>query len=94
MKKLYKFHWDCGRQGDLEGVFIATEKKVSESIGKNAYFGEALGKHSEVYGFLEVGDFSVLSDDQTLIEKLLSISNFQGGTINGWNPLCYIDEEE
>ena len=42
-KKLYKFHWDCGRQGDLEGMFIADEQAVADAIGKEAQFGEALG---------------------------------------------------
>lgn len=53
MKRLYKFYWDCGRQGDVEGLFFADEETVNKSIGSQVYFGEILGKHSEVYGTLE-----------------------------------------
>lgn len=27
MKKLYSFYWDCGRMGNLEGLFIAEESE-------------------------------------------------------------------
>ena len=66
MKKLYKFYWDCGRQGDIESIFIATEKDIKANIGEEVYFGEILGKHSEIYGILEegsyFGDSSLLMD--------------------------------
>ena len=52
---LWKFHWDCGRAGDVEGLFIATEEEVENLIGSEVYFGEILGKHSEVYGTVEKG---------------------------------------
>ena len=38
---LYKFHWNCGGMGDLDGVFFATQKEISEIIGKH---GEVFGK--------------------------------------------------
>lgn len=44
MKYLYKFHWDCGRNGDLQGLFVATEDEVKDAIGSEAYFGEVLGE--------------------------------------------------
>ena len=33
MKNLYKFHWDCGRQGDVNGLFVATQEEVDNLIG-------------------------------------------------------------
>lgn len=49
---LYKFYWYCGRMGDVEGVFKAKKSFVESVIGNNVYFGEILGKHSDVYGTL------------------------------------------
>lgn len=87
---LYKFHWDCGRMGDVEGVFIATEKDVQAIIGEEIYFGEILGKHSEIYGQIQVGEITELSRDQLFIDKAFEI--FGGNTISGYNPFDYRDE--
>ena len=46
MKGLYEFYWECGRQGDLTGVFIADSESVAALLDKEIYFGEVLGKHS------------------------------------------------
>jgi len=91
MKKLYEFYWDCGRMGGLEGLFIAEESSVKAAIGKEIYFGEVLGKHSEVYGTLKEGDCEVKSEDQEFISKL---EELLGGTISGYNPLDYLPDDE
>lgn len=90
-KKLYKFHWDCGRQGDLEGLFIADEQTVADAIGKEAQFGEALGKHSDVYGELEAGDVEAIELPAEIVDLL---ADKLGHSISGYNPLDYIYEEE
>ena len=84
--KLWKFHWDCGRQGDLYGVFIATEEEVQSLVGKQVYFGEALGKHSEVYGTIEQGEITLITDNAEAIKALQEAC---GKTISGHNPLQY-----
>lgn len=89
MKKLYKFHWDCGRMGDVHGLFIATEEEVGAAIGSRVYFGEILGKHSEVYGVLDTTDLSVILDDQDAIAK---IETAAGCCVSGHNPLDYLEE--
>ena len=89
MKKLYKFSWDCGRMGVLTGLFIAEESEIDALVGKHIYFGEVLGKHSEISGKLEAGDLEVKSDDQDFINKLIKIMG--DGTISGFNPLDYYD---
>lgn len=89
MLKLYKFYWDCGRMGDVEGLFIADDEYVKAQIGKTVYFGEILGKHSEVYGTLDEDDLQVLSDDKEFIEKIISI--FGDNLPIGYNPLSYIE---
>lgn len=90
-KVLYKFFWDCGRMGEVESVFIATPDEVANVIGKDVYFGEILGKHSDVYGTLEESEFTIISDDQEKIEWLKGVA---GSTISGYNPLDYIYIEE
>lgn len=91
MLKLYEFFWDCGRQGDIVGLFIATEEQVKNAIGKRVYFGEVLGKHSEIYGILEERDLFVVSDDQ---EKIEWLGRILGSSVSGFNPLEYISHED
>lgn len=31
---LWSFYWDCGRQGEVEGLFKATREEVENAIGK------------------------------------------------------------
>ena len=88
MNKLYRFSWDCGRGGDVEGVFAAEESAINDAMGKQVYFGEILGKHSEVYGTLEADDLTALTDDQDFIAKFQAIV----GKV-GYNPLDYINRE-
>lgn len=92
MKVLAKFYFDCGRMGDLEGLFIADKEDIEAAIGKGVYFGEVLGKHSEVYGTLDPGDINIVSEDQSVVGVLLGI--FGSGSISGFNPLSYIEEQE
>ncbi len=91
MKKLYKFYWDCGRMGDVTGLFVAENTEVEAAIGKHLYFGEILGKHSDISGNLTADDLTVKSDDQDFIEKLVTVIG--NTTISGYNPLNYLPEE-
>jgi len=92
MKKIYKFDWDCGRMGDLSGLFIADSAEIEKLIGKEIYFGEVLGKHSEVSGTLDKDDLTVQTDDQEFIKKFEKLIGT--GTISGFNPLDYYDEAQ
>ena len=87
---LYSFEWDCGRQGYVEGLFITTEEDLKEAYGKSVYFGEILGKHSEVYGTLDEEDVSLVSDD---LDKVAWLEGILGKSLSGYNPLDYIQEE-
>lgn len=91
MLGLYKFSWDCSRMGEAEGLFIAPEVAVKALIGQEVYFGEILGKHSEVYGTIDKDDITLMSIDRVLIEKLHDVFGY---TISGYNPLDYITEDE
>ena len=52
MKALFKMDFDCGRMGNLEGVFITDTEDVEYLVNNkiSVYFGEVLGKHSEISG--------------------------------------------
>lgn len=89
MKKLYKFEWDCRRMGEVTGIFVEDDAEVSKHIGKDVYFGEILGKHSEVYGVVEETDITVLTEDQEFIKKFEELV----GTV-GYNPFEYIRNGE
>lgn len=90
-KKLYTFYLDWGRMGDLEGLFIAEEQDVKNIIGKSIYFGEVLGKHSEVEDEMTEDMFEAIDIPESVIaileEKL-------GTTISGYNPLDFDEEDE
>ena len=87
MKKLYRFEAYFGRMGSLRGQFVADdEKDVAPAIGKPAYFGEVLGKHSEIeIDRLEEKHFKVLTDDAAFLSKFVEY-----GCASGFNPLAYI----
>lgn len=80
-EKLYSFYWDCGRQGEVEGLFKATDEEIQRAIGQKVYFGEILGKHSEVYGTLDECDITLVSDDSLIVSN---------STESGYNPLNYV----
>ena len=91
MKNLYNFYWDCGRMGSLDGLFVASPEEVEDAIGRSAYFGEVLGKHSEISGTVNHDDITLVSDDQEKVKWLVEVT---GGstTISGFNPLEYLEE--
>ena len=88
MKKLYRFHADFGRMGDLTGIFVEDEEKIAKLTGTRVHFGEVLGKHSDIALVIKADHFEALTDDQTFIEKFEGL-RCQSGT----NPLRYLEEE-
>lgn len=85
-KAVFKFNADFGRQGDLTGLFIATKEQVETLIesGIEVYFGEVLGKHSEIYGSIEQKEISLVSDNPEVIKV---IEDFD--LTSGYNPFDY-----
>lgn len=79
---IWKFHWDCGRSGDVTGYFRATNQEVEDSLGMRVYFGEILGKHSEVDGVLEERDLTLVSNDPVVVNTY---------NTSGYNPLDYLE---
>jgi len=91
MKVIARFYWDCGRMGEVDGLFVSTKESLESAYGKEVYFGEILGKHSEVCGTLNEGDITILTEDQDFITKFIEIMG--DGGISGYNPLDYLPEE-
>ena len=88
-QKLYRYDLDCGRQGDVTGTFVADDAVIAAAMGKRAYFGEILGKHSDVRADLEEDQLTVLTEDPKFIalyEEIIGSS--------GRNPLDYIRKDD
>ncbi len=86
MKAIYRLKFDCGRQGQLTGVFIAEKEKVKVLLenGIEIYWGEVLGKHSEVYGPLDDGELTMVSESEEAIKVIEEL-----GLESGYNPFEY-----
>lgn len=89
MLKLYKFTADHGRYGCLTGVFVEDDERVTKALGKNVYFGEVLGKHSEVEVDLNEHHFKVITEDQPFISQFEKL-----GLATGYNPFDFMEDEE
>lgn len=69
MLKLYKYSEYFGRQGDLESIFVANDKDMELAMDNPIYFGEVLGKHSDISGSIDKETIKELTDDQAFIAK-------------------------
>jgi hypothetical protein len=85
-RAVYKLDFDCGRNGELRGLFIAKKNHVKILVDRKieVYFGEVLGKHSEVCGPIESSEIIFVSDDENVI-KVIEDNDLQ----NGFNPFDY-----
>ena len=84
---LYRFYENCGRMGDLEGIFFFFLKEIEDDIGLLVYFGEVLGKHSDISVEITKNNIKKIDADQDFIDK----ANSLGIIPTGYNPLEYFD---
>lgn len=86
MKALYKMFCRCGRMGDLEGIFVADKEDVKILVGEGieVYFGEVLGKHSEIVGAIEAEELTEVTDDPKVIDIFEQYKLY-----SGFNPFNY-----
>lgn len=79
--------------GELTGVFVSTTEAVKwlQESRAEVYFGEVLGKHSEISGPIDDGDIELVTDDPTVIDV---IEKYNLST--GYNPFDYsaTDQEQ
>jgi len=85
-KAIFKFYTDYGRMGHLEGILISTQEKVDKLVesGIEVYFGEVLGKHSEIYGSIDKEDIKFVSDNEEAVRVVE-----ENDLTSGLNPFHY-----
>ena len=68
--------------GSLEGIFVADPQEVKQLIDseKDVYFGEVLGKHSEIFGPISENEITMVSDDPAFV-KLFEAHNLSSGFV-------------
>ncbi len=90
MKAIYKMEVDCGRMGSLSGIFIADTEEVKALIETKVeiYFGEVLGKHSEIFGTINEDEIVLVTDDITIVDIFEKY-----GMATGHNPFEHLDED-
>lgn len=94
MLGIYRFSWDCGRAGTLDGVLIADSDDVRSIVGKYIHFGEVLGKHSDIQGTVEEGELKLVTNDPTEVAVVQKVFRVKTGTISGFSPFDYAVESE
>lgn len=93
MNYLCKLEQDYGRHGDVEGLFVLTDKELDYLRGHGEVcFGEVLGKHSCVTVSMDEKTLKIVSEDQAFIDQLIAVVG--SDHISGLNPLNYIDQFE
>ncbi len=85
MLGIYKMHWDAGRMGSLHSIFVAEDTAMQGLIGQELYFGECLGKHSEVYGTLEESEITLVTQDPSFVKQFVELD-----CSTGKNPFQYV----
>ena len=86
MKAIYKMKLDCGRSGTLGGMFVEDIDMVDALIESEieVYFGEVLGKHSEVYGSVSRNEMELVTTSTEAIKVVEDLK-----LENGYNPFNY-----
>ncbi len=93
MKGIFRFNQDAGRMGHLAGIFVAEAADVLALTGKEIYFGEVLGKYSEITVEMDADNLKPVSFEKA------DIATFERLKLQtGINPFDYDyaedDEEE
>ncbi len=87
---LWRSYYGTMRDGSLEALFFAPHSKIAEASGKTVYFGDKLGKHSDVTVKFDELDVTLVTDDPALIAAMHILFDEEFG----YNPLDYIGTAE
>ena len=82
-KGLYAYSLDCGRSGTLVGLFVANRDEVERARVSDIYFGEVLGKHSEVSQEPNEGEYTLISEELAVVHRFEE----NHGSFLGVNPV-------
>jgi hypothetical protein len=88
--KLWTWHVDCGRMGELTGAFFATEEELAHALGYEIWLDEPLGKHSEIEVELERDQFEALEISD---QSVAVITEKFGTTLSGFNPVEIAEDQ-
>jgi len=88
MKGLYKLQIDCGRLGYLRGLFIAKVEEINKLINDKIeiYFGEVLGKFSQISEVITNENVILVTTDVNIIDIIIKYD-----LETGYNPLDYYE---
>lgn len=86
---IYRFDVDYGRGYGVEAVFAASEAEIASIMGKEIYFGEICGKHSEITATPDEKNLRLLTDDPVVVRAFIKF-----GFASGHNPLHYAQDME
>ncbi len=81
--KLYEFYADFGRMGEIESTFVATDEEFAALSNRYMYFGEVLGKHSEIYLDTDPSMFTV--NEKATPEFCELLVEVVGKTVGGFD---------
>lgn len=95
-KAIFKMNFSAGRMGDLSGIFIAEKNHVEILVNRKiqVYFGEVLGKHSEIYGTIDENEIKIVSDSPADIEVFERLDLSNGYNPFDYEPYDYSDDSE
>jgi hypothetical protein len=95
---LCRYYSEVDRHGVIQGLFTTLKKDYDKLFGKDVYFFEVLGKHSEFRGTIDEMELQILSDDINFIKQLereaLLVKEFRSMTISGQNPFKYLNDPD
>lgn len=89
--KLYRFIWDAGRDGGVEGLFISTPAKIEALVGEYVELGAVLGQHSHLARVIEPYD---IKEIPVSLATIIELKETIGNTISGINPFEFLEIEE
>ena len=82
-QNVYQISEDFGRGFSIDGVFLATPAEVKALVGRNVYFGEICGKHSEIDLDIGPDTITLVSDVRSEVDLIRRL-----GLCRGQNPVA------
>ena len=93
---IYTFHCDLGRMWDLCGTFLQDIQKVEDAKSQDytVYFGEVLGKHSDIRVTFSRLHVQKITDDEKLVNAFEEILRLANKSHFGYNPFEFDTDDD